>query len=228
MDAVPGETESLVAADTARPGGAPIAHQDLGARRAPGRLCARRPGADRARWQPSSRRGRSPPPPLPPSWPASRRPCSRRRPPSPRSRSLSDRRLLIRLLAETRPAVLSVARPRRSCSSTRPLRAGRGPPVGPGRRCGERGFAVRRGDTFPGLGPDWIRIAVREPATSLRLRRGARIPRPGGWAVDGAGAGRHELPAGLDLAGRQVLVCGGGPTALAPVRGLLDAQARVR
>jgi histidinol-phosphate aminotransferase len=29
-----------------------------------------------------------------------------------------------------------------------------------------RGFAVRRGDTFPGLGPDWLRIAVREVATS--------------------------------------------------------------
>jgi cobyrinic acid a,c-diamide synthase len=33
----------------------------------------------------------------------------------------------------------------------------------------DRGFAVRRGDTFPGLGPDWVRIAVREPATSERL-----------------------------------------------------------
>jgi histidinol-phosphate aminotransferase len=30
----------------------------------------------------------------------------------------------------------------------------------------ERGYAVRRGDTFPGLGPDWLRIAVRDPATS--------------------------------------------------------------
>jgi histidinol-phosphate aminotransferase len=29
-----------------------------------------------------------------------------------------------------------------------------------------RGFAVRRGDTFPGLGPDWLRIAVRDMATS--------------------------------------------------------------
>jgi histidinol-phosphate aminotransferase len=28
------------------------------------------------------------------------------------------------------------------------------------------GFAVRRGDTFPGLGPNWIRVAVREPAIS--------------------------------------------------------------
>lgn len=28
------------------------------------------------------------------------------------------------------------------------------------------GYAVRRGDTFPGLGPDWLRIAVRDRATS--------------------------------------------------------------
>ena len=29
-----------------------------------------------------------------------------------------------------------------------------------------RGFAVRRGETFPGLGPGWIRVAVRDPAIS--------------------------------------------------------------
>jgi histidinol-phosphate aminotransferase len=29
----------------------------------------------------------------------------------------------------------------------------------------ERGYAVRRGDTFPGLGPDWLRLAVRDRAT---------------------------------------------------------------
>lgn len=28
------------------------------------------------------------------------------------------------------------------------------------------GFAVRRGDTFPGLGPDWLRVAVRDRATT--------------------------------------------------------------
>jgi histidinol-phosphate/aromatic aminotransferase/cobyric acid decarboxylase-like protein len=28
------------------------------------------------------------------------------------------------------------------------------------------GFAVRRGETFPGLGPAWVRLAVRDPATS--------------------------------------------------------------
>jgi cobyrinic acid a,c-diamide synthase len=43
----------------------------------------------------------------------------------------------------------------------------------------EQGFAVRRGDTFPGLGPDWIRIAVREPETTdqlvAALRRLVRI-----------------------------------------------------
>jgi histidinol-phosphate aminotransferase len=29
-----------------------------------------------------------------------------------------------------------------------------------------RGFAVRRGDTFPGLGADWLRVAVRDTATT--------------------------------------------------------------
>jgi cobyrinic acid a,c-diamide synthase len=33
----------------------------------------------------------------------------------------------------------------------------------------DQGFAVRRGETFPGLGPDWIRVAVRDPATSNRF-----------------------------------------------------------
>ncbi|WP_235017919.1 Rv2231c family pyridoxal phosphate-dependent protein CobC [Thermomonospora echinospora] len=32
-----------------------------------------------------------------------------------------------------------------------------------------RGFAVRRGDTFPGLGPDWLRIAVRDRAADNAL-----------------------------------------------------------
>ena len=43
----------------------------------------------------------------------------------------------------------------------------------------EHGFAVRRGETFPGLGPDWIRIAVREPGITdqlvAALRRLVRI-----------------------------------------------------
>ena len=34
------------------------------------------------------------------------------------------------------------------------------------RELADRGFAVRRADTFPGLGDDWIRVAVRNPPIS--------------------------------------------------------------
>ncbi|QDQ10825.1 Rv2231c family pyridoxal phosphate-dependent protein CobC [Streptomyces spectabilis] len=38
-------------------------------------------------------------------------------------------------------------------------------------RLREGGFMVRRGDTFPGLGPDWMRVAVRDrPVTEAFLR----------------------------------------------------------
>ncbi|CND79094.1 PLP-dependent enzyme%2C histidinol-phosphate/aromatic aminotransferase or cobyric acid decarboxylase [Mycobacterium tuberculosis] len=33
----------------------------------------------------------------------------------------------------------------------------------------QRGYAVRRGDTFPGLGSDWLRIAVRDRTSNDRL-----------------------------------------------------------
>jgi histidinol-phosphate aminotransferase len=36
-------------------------------------------------------------------------------------------------------------------------------------RLRDRGYAVRRGDTFPGLGPDWLRIAIRDPTTMDRF-----------------------------------------------------------
>ncbi len=41
----------------------------------------------------------------------------------------------------------------------------------------EQGFAVRRGETFPGLGPDWIRIAVRDPDTSRALIKALSVLR---------------------------------------------------
>lgn len=50
-------------------------------------------------------------------------------------------------------------------------------------RLRELGFALRRGDTFPGLGPAWLRLAVRDPATTDRLvhalrRAGVDEPAP--------------------------------------------------
>ncbi|MEU6764230.1 Rv2231c family pyridoxal phosphate-dependent protein CobC [Streptomyces sp. NPDC046853] len=36
-------------------------------------------------------------------------------------------------------------------------------------RLRERGFALRRGDTFPGLGDEWLRVAVRDTETTDRL-----------------------------------------------------------
>ena len=33
-------------------------------------------------------------------------------------------------------------------------------------RLRDRGFVLRRGETFPGLGPDWLRVAVRDTATT--------------------------------------------------------------
>jgi histidinol-phosphate aminotransferase len=45
--------------------------------------------------------------------------------------------------------------------------AGRGPGFGGVReRLRAQGYAVRRGDTFPGLGPGWVRVAVRDRGTN--------------------------------------------------------------
>jgi histidinol-phosphate aminotransferase len=65
------------------------------------------------------------------------------------------------LLAALPPGVEVVAEPR---SSFVLLRVPDGERVRAVLR--ERGWAVRRGDTFPGLTPDHLRVAVRDPATS--------------------------------------------------------------
>jgi cobyrinic acid a,c-diamide synthase len=41
----------------------------------------------------------------------------------------------------------------------------------------EAGFAVRRGETFPGLGPSWIRLAVRDEETTRTLAKALLVIR---------------------------------------------------
>lgn len=48
------------------------------------------------------------------------------------------------------------------------------PGAGVHARLRELGVAVRRADTFPGLGPEWVRIAVRETGTTEVLLRSLR------------------------------------------------------
>lgn len=61
-------------------------------------------------------------------------------------------------------AIPSVELLAESTSSFVLLRVPNGAQVRAGLRA--RGFAVRRGDTFPGLGADWLRVAVRDTAIS--------------------------------------------------------------
>ena len=66
-------------------------------------------------------------------------------------------------------------------------------------RLRELGFALRRGDTFPGLGPAWLRLAVRDPATTDRLGHALRragvdepAPHPTGPPPPGGGPGASD------------------------------------
>ncbi len=70
------------------------------------------------------------------------------------------------LLAALPPEVEVVATPR---SSFALLRVPDGEPVRA--RLRQQGWAVRRGDTFPGLDSDHLRVAVRDPATSVAFAR---------------------------------------------------------
>ncbi|RMB81956.1 Rv2231c family pyridoxal phosphate-dependent protein CobC [Streptomyces shenzhenensis] len=56
------------------------------------------------------------------------------------------------------------------------------------RRLRDLGYAVRRGDTFPGLGADWVRMAVRDRATTDGLLRALVSALPG---PSGPPTGRH-------------------------------------
>jgi histidinol-phosphate aminotransferase len=86
-------------------------------------------------------------------------------------------------------------------------------------RLHRHGFAVRRGETFPGLRPGWIRVAVRDPETSDRFSAALRTviaDEPPGNSLT---APTRTAPARIQPAGtwppearparRRVLVLGG-------------------
>ncbi|MEU3982638.1 Rv2231c family pyridoxal phosphate-dependent protein CobC [Streptomyces sp. NPDC026672] len=73
-----------------------------------------------------------------------------------------DRELLVAGLAESGGAGVRVAGPAEGPFVL--VRAPDGAAVR--RRLRDLGYAVRRGDTFPGLDADWLRIAVRDPKTT--------------------------------------------------------------
>ena len=167
-DCVPGEPESLAgAAGRARPRRGPQPHQDVGAGRAAHRLRASRDAAMIERLARGAAavggvRRR-------PSWP--RRPAAATTH-GPRSNRWA------RHLADDRAHLAGPARG--DAGSRRGPRRGRVLPAAAAadradapRSAARRGFAVRRGDTFPGLGPDWFRVAVRDPEHIHSFRRSA-------------------------------------------------------
>jgi hypothetical protein len=61
---------------------------------------------------------------------------------------------------------------------------------------------VRRADTFPGLGSGWIRIAVRDRATSDAFVKALELalhPTGAGGSHRPTGAHRQAAPATIDL-----------------------------
>jgi histidinol-phosphate aminotransferase len=66
-------------------------------------------------------------------------------------------------------------------------------PVGVHQRLRDDGWAVRRADTFPGLAPGWLRIAVRDRATSEAFA--SALDR----AVHPSASGRPVAPVTIDL-----------------------------
>jgi histidinol-phosphate/aromatic aminotransferase/cobyric acid decarboxylase-like protein len=76
-----------------------------------------------------------------------------------------NRTILLNLLAGLNLPVAGVPAAPFALTDTSPMRGQHAPGWARG-ALREAGFAVRRGDTFPGLGSDWIRVAVRAPSVS--------------------------------------------------------------
>jgi cobyrinic acid a,c-diamide synthase len=85
----------------------------------------------------------------------------------------NDRTILLELLAGLDLSVGGNAAAPFALIDTRPM-CGQHPPGWARGELREAGFAVRRGDTFPGLGPDWIRVAVRAPSVSRAFAEALR------------------------------------------------------
>jgi cobyrinic acid a,c-diamide synthase len=80
----------------------------------------------------------------------------------------ADRERLVALLTDVGVPPVPAPQAPFLLVDTSPLRGGRHPGW-VRQRLRQLGFAVRRGESFPGLGHDWIRIAVRDAETSRRL-----------------------------------------------------------
>ncbi|MBB1242109.1 threonine-phosphate decarboxylase [Streptomyces durbertensis] len=107
-------------------------------------------------------------------------------------RTAADRAYLLARLAE-----FDGLRPARAAAASSFVLVRHPEAAGLRERLRELGFAVRRGDTFPGLGPPWLRLAVRDRRTTDALADAltrAGVPRaapptespPVGAASDGA------------------------------------------
>jgi histidinol-phosphate aminotransferase len=90
----------------------------------------------------------------------------------------ADRDHLLAALAAHAPGATAVARPRAPFVLLRLPAGADGAAVRAGLRAA--GWAVRRGDTFPGLGPSWLRVAVRsrETSTAFAADLGAVLDQP--------------------------------------------------
>ena len=96
-----------------------------------------------------------------------------------------DRDALLDALASRTPEVEVVPRPSAPFLALRlPGRADGAAVLG---RLRALGFAARRGDTFPGLGAGWLRIAVRDPRTSVGFAAALATALSGAPPVSGSG-----------------------------------------
>jgi histidinol-phosphate aminotransferase len=81
----------------------------------------------------------------------------------------ADRDRLVAAVEAHAPGVAVVPAPRAPFLLLRLPAGADGAAVRAGLR--DAGWAVRRGDTFPGLGASWLRVAVRSPETSAAFAR---------------------------------------------------------